>query len=380
LINVYKNKVFIILQVCIILSIKYVYSQTNYEKYIKNNLLLFDTIHNQYIDSLLGNKVFYVAGEWHNFEKENRNVELTLFKYLYYYKNVRVFIMEYALSCEYFINKYLETGDENILIRLGNNCPKNVLDISKELYKFYKTLNKYDKFKVKTIDEDISDLTIILFKELFPKEEPPIEIRKSIEKIKNSMNLNNDEFIAFIKTIQNDIKIHEDSYKKYLKNDFDFFIRNVEGAYLGCYLNKTKLKDSTVLKERELFMYKNMLSIIKEYPNCSFFGQFGGDHTTNTIQKDFAEFKYWNSLISMLNTNTDFPLKDKVLSMRITYYPFKLKRNDTVLEDNICIALSEYVKKSKIKLSDNILLFNVRGKDSPFMEYQKVHDFILVVK
>ncbi len=266
-------------------------------------------------DDLKDNEIFLI-GENHGVKA---NVELKM-KFLKYFKaktNFKYYICELPYSMTYFLNRYLETGDDSILKDVYRPI-KGTYAWNKDEYNFWEDLYKYNK--------------------MLSKEDRIIPIGIDIE--------------------------HQP------KNAFKFMQYSLDNKYYSEFkhVNKNLLNMLEVYQSnnfngtRDEKLYKNFLSISRDLPKAKYFGQIGLSHV---FQRSFP---YVNWFASSLNKEAS-PFKGKILSVVYGYknckYLYPTKRKDYVSHiDTLDLSIVEF----KDFINSKYTIFKLNQMDSPFNE------------
>ncbi len=319
------------------------------------------------IDEDLEDREIFLTGENHGVKA---NVELRM-KFLKYFKekiDFKYYLCELPYSTAYFINMYLETGNEDILKKVytvlkGTDAwNKDDYFHWKEVYKYNETLSKDRKITIVGIDIEHQPINALRFMEYCLVEEKPY---REIEKITDTINEINErdkgiqskEIIEFSQKLDKDLKNEEVLYRSILKENYFGFklvnknLLNMYEVYEGNNFNGI----------RDNKMYQNFVEIHKKLPKGKYYGQLGLSHI---FQKSFP---YVNWLGAALNKNTIF--KGKVLSIAYVYknckylYPTTWKNYISSINtlDSSMAALEDFI-------NNEYTIFKLNGKNSPFKD------------
>ena len=268
------------------------------------------------IDNDLKDHEIFLIGENHGVKA---NVELKM-KFLKYFKkkiNFKYYICELPFSMTYFLNRYLETGNDAILKDIYEPTKgtyawnKDEYDYWRDLYKYNKTLPSDDKIILIGIDIEHQPKNAFRFMEYC---------------------LNNGYYSKFEHVNNNLLNMLE----VYHSNNFNGI--------------------------RDQKLYENFLSISSHLPKGKYFGQIGLSHVFQRA------FPYVNWFASFLN-NESSPFKGKVLSVAYAYqnckYLYPTKRKNYVSHINtLDLSMVEFNNFINSKYA----IFKLNQKDSPFDE------------
>ena len=323
----------------------------------------------------LSNYSLFITSEHHGLNG-NSLIQYYLFRYLYEKANVRILLREWGYSNAYIINEYLKTGNEKVL--WGTYVSKRETIQLKVLYEFYQSLPENDKFEIIGIDrEQYNSSSLTCFGLMIPDTLPPLKIRKTIKYFRQYKNYlacwPRKQLQMDIKLLINSVATYEGDYKVFFGKDYYKLNSLVRSIKLGekiskINLNKKKHKidGNDLALEREKFIFQNILSISKMFPNKKLFGQFGFAHTSLSDTIETKNIKYCASVASMLNCSTEF--KDSVLV--IAQFPYsKLSKGNS----HYRLGFNEEDIKSIKQLSDEktFTLFKLNGKNTPYLNIAK---------
>jgi hypothetical protein len=148
-----------------IISVLTVFGQNVFSLNLNYNYDSLDYIDSAWKKLDANGKTIFINGETHNV-LANRMIHFKYFVFLYYYSNVRTYIMEGSPSFIYFINKYVQTGDERILEKMRSFVPdrptkqysieieSDYFNFLRKFYEFNKSLPYNEKIKISSIDVD----------------------------------------------------------------------------------------------------------------------------------------------------------------------------------------------------------------------------------
>lgn len=357
-----------------------IYTSINYSNiYLNKNhqyINLYDVDDFSGLDILkptLENKKLVIVGEIHAKNKDDL-FKLKMIKFLQKEENLKYYIAEIGYSDAYFINKYLSTGNEdilkNIFLNFKGTPAYNIDDYNfyKQLYEFNKTLNTKDKIKVIGIDIEYSFLNAYEYiNEISNQKSHEID---TLQLFLVTLKQNNNTDINIhsrmyalkdsISKLLEDININPNKYKDLFGSHFDDFkyvIKNIECVYYD-YL------DSNDFETRESKIYENFLKLTKPINSELFFAQYGGYHI---YQEKFTtpSDTVLDTFISKLNRDAAY--KDSILSIQSTYYP-----EEVILKNDLPTKQANLFNKFFNTTNDSVL-FKLNSKFTPF-KYQRSLD------
>lgn len=334
----------------------------------------------------LNDKKIIFTGENHTLTKDDE-VRMKLIKYLQKEININYYLLEWGYSSAYFMNKYLESGDEEILKKIFYNVEgtagHNTDDYNffKDLYEFNKTLHEEDKIKVVGIDIEHNIKSSYDYIKAIVKDESLntealekvlISLEDLISYLKTSPKINQDEQMKLfynlnsnIDVLIDDIKNNKETYVNMFKEDFfgfELVVKNIKAKYL----HDTAYNDAEkYLSTREEQMYENFMVQDKNIGNGIYFGQFGANHISKSpmrlenvqseTETSYIDFK---PLASILNNSDKY--KGKVMSILYTYEDKYKSEGSNYLNKDI---FSDYLESE-----NECMLFNFGNSKSPFKE------------
>jgi hypothetical protein len=324
------------------------------------------------LDTEIKGKEIFFTSEYYGVYP-NQKLQMNFLKYLKEKTDIKYLICEMSCGDAVIMNKYLETGDEEVLklfFKNGKesaNFTDDLYEFFKDLYTFNKTLSDEGKIKIVGVDmELIYDNSVWALDSLVPKGDIPEKIKLSIDKLKYThANIHKSNIYKSIKAkpiqdiyelstnLVESIEQNTSIYENYLgDNYFDFKtvadnLKYTCGGYLAM--------NGEYIENRNETMYTNFQKYYSKLPKGKYFGQFG---MNNIFEKGIRGKEYFASL---LNSETNSPVKGKILSIVYLY-----NTNADFYFANNCspklIELTEPYFKS------DLTLFKLTGKDSPFQK------------
>lgn len=322
------------------------------------------------LEPYVNNYQIYLAGEQHSV---GVNYDL-FFKFIKFFKvkaNIKYILIEDSYGISYLLNKYIETGNEDILEKVFSYYYGYSVLWTKEIHEFWIKFRKYnnsltDEDKMIILGIDVANAegsNIDVLNQIIPDKDIPEKIKLYINNIKS---LNNKiihnvyyDHIKMLREIYNSISLYKDIYQKYWNEnffDFEFLMKGIIDS-----LNLNGLTIFTRAIKRDEIMYENFLRLYNRFPQGKYFGQTGFFHVV-ALKSDLI-----NTLAHRLNKQESTPVKNKVLSIIYRY------KNSRALSVNSAEKkYSDYDVNNSPELFDSFtqsnasVLFNLIGKDSPF--------------
>ena len=316
------------------------------------------------LDSKLDSKDIFLAGENHGVEA-NVKLRMMFLKYFKERTNFKYYLCELPYSMTSTLNRYLESGDEEILANiykaLKGTDAWNKDDYRHwiDLYRFNKGLSKEDKIVAIGIDIEHQPKNAFLFMDYILKKRNITEkIKSYTEEAKNKESFSDGEVKSFYEKIKEEMVKDEEKYKKLLGEDY-FSIMLVNNNLLNM-LDVYGGNNFAGIRDRK--MSENFQMIFKTLNGGKYFGQMGLSHV-------FQEsFPYVDWFASSLNKE-ESKFKGKVLSIAYAYrdckYLYPTRRKNYVGTIN---TLERSIKELDELLDSPLTLFALDEEGSPFRE------------
>lgn len=341
-------------------------------KYLKNNSKNMYFTDNQLkgldllSDSIAGKRLFITA-ESHGVSI-NQKLEFEFLKYLKKEAGISYYLQETAFSTSMLLNKYLDTGNEKILKQIFQSLEgtfawtKEKYNLWKNIYEFNQTLPDEERIIVLGFDiEHQLENAFWYLNTLIPEKEVPKDIKPFINQIKsiyNNQDYNNQEIEKFAYELNKNIDENKKLYQDFLGHDFlgfELVNDNIINRFIA-YQTKNSKWNST----RDKMMYDNFLRIYSRYSDGKYYGQWGLNHAFQEKQDGVKWFA------SRIDNEVDSPLKDQILSIVYLYQNCtRINNNGKYSETSMSNNNS---RQLEILSQDNMSLFKLNGKQSPFNE------------
>lgn len=326
------------------------------EQYLKTNHRKLDFHDHTFSDlalldeDLAGKKIF-LCGENHGV----RINEKLRMRFLEYYKektDFKYYLWELPLSNAYFLNQYLETGNEKILKEVYEPF-KNTYAWNKESFTHWQNLYAFNKKllprrKIKIVGIDIEHQAVNAFKYLIAVTENDKKKAPLARALKKFSAKGIFEEVEVKKFCQNLLQKLSDGPRDYgLKLVLENLLARFK-AYGGPNFNDARDKQ----------MYQNFQTIYKQLPPGKYFGQLGLSHV---FLKKTPSINWFASLLN----NNGF--QDKVLSVAYVYdnckylYPTTLKDYEADIT-----TLNKEAGHFRDFSESETILFKLNGENSPF--------------
>ncbi|GAA0863178.1 hypothetical protein [Paraclostridium tenue] len=351
-----------------------VYLSTPYKierKYLRNNksIINLDDIDDfsglELIKEDLKNKKVVFTGEDHSLNKDNL-FKIKMIKYLKKEIGLNYCLDEIPYTSAYFINKYLETGNENILKRVFKNskdtafCNKDDYRSYKQLYEFNQTLPKDKRIKILGPDIEHNPKTSLdyIINIIKNKDLCTTPLKELIINLKNHENSSVDK--VNLKTcaekLLKDITKNEDIYKDIFKEEFENFSYVLNNIQQMCISYLQPHKSWNIVRDN--YIYENFKYLDSKINNAKYFGQWGGFHILQeTFYDEFNKNKI-DFFASLLNKDKKY--KGKILSIHYGY------QNSGVVDKITSSQIDLILFDDYINSQDDAILFKLNNKFAPF--------------
>jgi hypothetical protein len=329
---------------------------SNYTNYLKNNhekIRIGSTNNFILFDQDFYNNQLFLVSESHGYATPHQ-LDLELFKQINKKTGVRYYLAEMDCSQAYYLNKYLNTGNEDFLKAIYQywfnqkaqwGC-KAGFEKWKALYKYNQTLAKGKTIIVLGLDEaqdlnmNVQRLAALLAE---------VKYKNGSNNLLDSLaafatlNVNKDStntFKKFNRRLADDINKNEAAYKKVFKTayfDFNFIVKNIAGK-----------------KKREEKIFDNFISLYKQYKlsNEKMYGFWGRFHAMQDSINGGMPFA------GMLKKSA-LPLSKKIISIPVFCVESTSMIPTTFLPE---MAQQKGTIYSKVNMvNDNSFIYKVEG-------------------
>lgn len=317
-------------------------------------------------DSISGKKLFITA-ESHGVSV-NQKLEFEFLKYFKEKANINYYLQETAFSTSMLLNKYLETGNEDILKQVFKPLEgtfawtKEKYNLWKNIYRFNQSLPERERIIVLGFDiEHQLENAFWYLNTIIPEKEVPKDIKPYILRIKSihqNKEYDNREIKDFVHKLKNNIDKNEKIYQDFFDQDF-FGFQLVNNNVINRYKAYQK-KNNEWNITRDKMMYDNFLKIYSRYSDGKYYGQWGLNHAFQKKQDGV------NWFASKLDNDGDSPLKGQILSIVYLYQNCTRINNNGKYSET---SMSNNISKQIDLLSQGeMTLFKLNGKQSPFSD------------
>lgn len=289
-------------------------ADSTYSNYLKNNHEKIEIGSNKSLvifDQDLYNNQLFLVSESHGYAKPHQ-LDLELFKQINKKTGVRYYLAEVDFSQAYYLNKYLNTGNENFLkaiyqywfdVKAQWGCTAG-FEKWKAMYQYNQTLAKGKKIIVLGLDEaqdlnmNMQRLTLLLAEVKYKTgSNNMLDSLAAFAKLNVEKDSTN-AFKKFNRRLAAYMNQNEAAYKKVFKKtyfDFNFIVNNIASK-----------------KNREEKIFSNFNSLYNEYKltNEKMYGFWGRFHAMQDSINSGMSFA------AMLK-NSALPLSKKIISIPI---------------------------------------------------------------
>lgn len=304
------------------------------------------------LDDELEGKNIILSGEIHGVAA-NQKLEGKLIRYIKGKTNFKYLLEEISYSGAYFINKYLETGDIEILKDVFNAWQgtyaytKDKFKLYEELYEYNQSLPEEDRIILVGVDiEHQPKLSFDYIKDILPEEESPEKIETVINDLKHKNSV-------YYEDILDSLNNNREIYMDYLGDDyigFSLVVENMKNSRIAY-----DARDENWNQVRDEMMYNNFEILDDNLDDGIYFGQWGMQHI---FQEEFDDVDWFASRIN----NTE-KYKGKILSINFWYDDCKQMDPSGVEYD---LSFGDEMIKYHNSIGGDVNLYKLVGKDSPY--------------
>ncbi len=372
-----RRKLSLILSIVIILTSCfgcYSLRNDNVDEYLEKNHtnIILDNNFNEknfeLLNSSLNKNDIFLAGEGHGI-KINYDLQFSLLTYFNKAAGVKYLLIETGYGISGLINKYLETGNEEILDYIYAHS-KGAFECNKESYNFWKRVRAYNSTlpsekRIKAIGIDMERPLVITFKylqSLIPDYNTPAIISDRIQSLKTSLDnvqyLKIDDVKQMVESLKKDVESNKDAYIHYFSVnffDFNYILDNILNTI------HSVADESKEYERREHYMFDNFTKVYNYLPKGKYFGQFGLEHI---LQGEYeSHIGKFDRLAKRMSKNNESPVKNKVISIAYEYKDCYRMEGDKELPAGYNFydtnVLNQYAK-------EDIAIFKLNSKNSPY--------------
>ncbi|MEM7367306.1 MAG: hypothetical protein AAF587_01825 [Bacteroidota bacterium] len=333
------------------------------------------------LKELVGEYQFFFTAEEH-WQAMNPKIQFRFLTFLHKYAGVRNLILEGGYAYGELLNRYLDTGNEKLLIRALYDtpvCPRDQMTFYRDLYQFNQSVPESDRIWLVGIDLEQSPLLVTecLYR-MLPNKPLTAGVRKKITQLKTlheQEGYNDKEARRFYRQWYKEWQERKRAYRRYWEEEYWLFEMILENLVQG--FDIPVLREFVYAhgddKKRELRMYNNFKLLNKHgrLKAGKFYGQFGGIHTEIKPAINWG----FPTLAQNLNAHSYSPVQGKVLTIskyfrRVPRVYEKFKEFDEFME--VMAEVDAFYE-------EDIVLFRLIGNEEMFPNLSKNFQFILIV-
>jgi hypothetical protein len=321
-------------------------------------------------------KTVFLLGEVHGFA-EIKDLDLALLKYLHRTAGVRFYLMEEGPSHAWFINRYLATGDEQMLdVIFTDPTLRGTFGWTREHRTFWKRVRVWndslaDKERIGVVGVDVEHqpaTAAACLRRLLPDAAPPAGISDPIHRIIQfaaSTDFKSEGIVA--KAVLESLATNRSDYAAYLGDnlfDFELVTCNLRKAYEYYTTPRGAAKRGRKDEIREQACFEAFKRVQGRVPEGRFYGCWGHAHVS---QRRFENLDW---LATLLN-GPESPVTGKILSIWTLYedgrrmWPDSQRRRYVV--DSFSSELEQVRPFTRVARS-RVTLFRLTGPGLPFAQ------------
>lgn len=317
------------------------------------------------LSTVLDDHQLLLTGESHGIAF-NYDMELAMLAFLIEQNWLDFYVPELPFSFCYFLNQYLESGDEALLDRLFAPLEGTFTWTQEakmhwqEVRSLYQSLPVQKRFQVVGIEiEHQARNAQWMMQDLLPDAAPPAFLQESVSLLNELVATDNDNYLELYKLaseLQDLLIDRSEEMSTFWGENYDAF----------SLLNQLVLDtheariDDTFSSKREELIYQNFLQHKDLFSSGNSYGQWGANH----IYQREIEGVDW--LANKLNTRADSPLQGRVYSILYLYHDCKALFKDPYRKANYSNLF--YIRDFKKIAEQEITLFRLDLPGSPFLE------------
>ena len=303
--------------------------------YIKKNsmdLKLNDINDNSDLDLIwedIKDKSVIFTNEHHGI-KENEDIQYKFINYLMDNWDLKYFLMESGHAAGVVFNEYLQSGDEKLLDDifqwgiLEKFNTESTKELMKKLYLKNKDLPEEKKLIIVGLDvmEEQGGVTYY-FKNMLEKyKEMPKEQLDKMRKIleyseeEGTIGEKSSKFSKAIEDLEEDLKVNEDIYVKYLDGEgvfnLELIVNNLKNSSkLGYTIDGGITVNKELYEARDKVNYENFKKIYEHFGGGKYYSHYGINHV---YQNEINNVKFLGA-----NIKEDPKFKDEIYSINTIY-------------------------------------------------------------
>jgi hypothetical protein len=336
------------------------FAQDTIESYLHNNavnLTSHDLDNSKTINNSFNNYQLFLVGEIHGI-KSGQDVDFTLLTYLNHKLKVKTYVAEFDFAKAYLLNKYLQTGNENLIDSVFRDWAREDAqwantDFQEKIRKiriYNQSLNPLQKIHFEGIDQIQNPLLVADYLKELLSEKQYNDVNKLFNPLIHALEAKNDSLII---STSADLLDTLRKVKKLNGNKADDLLFAVK--------NCTQVRAS-----REAVMYSNFKELFKlrNWEKEKLYGFFGFFH----ILQSKANGGKSSALANRLQNDKELTLRGKILSIGVLYIDSKMTTPNSALPE-------AWQQKGK-----RYATINQYNHDGPLVRLDGIEDFKKVTK
>jgi hypothetical protein len=312
---------------------------------------------------------FIFAGESHGMIN-NYDLDLAMIRHLNAIGWLDYYTPEMPYSFCWFINRFLETGEESMLDELFKPF-RGTLGWTKEnrehfikLFQYNQSLPVTQRIQVVGIEiEHVPENPLWMMNELMPEENIPTAISahlQALQAMHQTGSVRYSELYGISSQIEEDFKDQAPLYQDFFQQnwpDFQHIIQLTNDSYEAKQLPRD---NNRFFEERENIIFRNFQKFYQNSPKSKWYGQWGSRHIH---QHPISELQ---SIAYKLSQDPQSPIPSQVLSILYIYQnsahlnnnPYRVKQLNS----------SPFKKEFELLSLGIYTLFSLMEDQSPFQK------------
>jgi len=340
---------------------------------ITNRINLQDSLINWDLvfDSTFYEKDIYWLGEAHG-TKYSYDALWIIFKHIHEKVKFKYFLIEAGYPAEFYINKYLDTGNEQLLITCfenfkgGYNYNQDLFDFYRRLYTYNQSLDATDRIIVVALDYIQNNFVSSRFlRSLLLEHVQCLELLRDANKFINKPIKNTDRLLHIYDELYTDLLNDKSKYIKCLDSSYfayQYTLRNITSSWISELTNFLDVRevlmfDNFKIRNQDLNFKKNKAFAYFGSSHCYLEKTKGFESFSSRIKKSNPRLSIVSIIMMYAKSKTRAPVNTTLLSIILpdmkTYINWPFSNNWNI--------------PSKL-WADKISLINLNKDRSPFQK------------
>ena len=325
------------------------------------------------LEKALDSHQVFLLGELHR-KTFNYKIQMKMVRYFHQRAGVRHILLEYGHSMGVMVNRYLDSGDSEVLeqIRFLTYAEDDFFNFLKQLYRFNSHLPEEDRIHVAGIDLEAQPAVALHVLHSWLPDQPPPPGLDSIIHVLQTFNKKKQfsfrEALALHQGILDLARNKPGELRKYLGDQAENWSKVLTSmAVRNEYILQRKADPRKAMHYRENYLLKHFQELLAQFPNEKFFGQIGQLHVLNEPIEGWADLGMWESLAHRLQT------QEKVAVCSMVYF---YKEGYTKLDGAL---FGQSMVDGLIKNSiQHVNLYDLTAPDCPYPGNARKFHYIIV--